>query len=138
VVYPFQTVFPPSIPERKASVKESNEIKALIRQSLIFRGGYMNVQSLESENDPLVGKFDPKLLDHTRIPILTKEEMDAGVDSDMVKRKANAIGKGDDVAAFIAAQKLLYKQYQTTNKIYPNPKFTTNERPAGYVSQFGF
>jgi len=56
----------------------------------------------------------------------------------MVKRKANAIGKGDDVAAFIAAQKLLYKQYQTTNKIYPNPKFTTNERPAGYVSQFGF
>jgi hypothetical protein len=138
VVYPFQTVFPPSIPERKASVKESNEIKALVRQALIFRAGYMNVQSLESENDPLVGKFDPKLLDHTRIPILTKEEIDAGSDSDMVKRKANAIGKGDDVAAFIAAQKLLYKQYQTTNKIYPNPKFTINERPAGYVSQFGF
>ena len=138
VVYPFQTVFPPSIPERKASVKERDELNALIRQSLIFRGGYMNVQSLESENDPLVGKFDPKLLDHTRIPILTKEEIDAGVDSDMVKRKANAIGKGDDVAAFISAQKLLYKQYQTTNKIYPNPKFTTNERPAGYVSQFGF
>ena len=138
VVYPFQTVFPPSIPERKASVKESDEIKALVRQALIFRGGYMNVQSLESENDPLVGKFDPKLLDHTRIPILTKEEIDAGGDSDMVKRKANAIGKGDDVAAFIAAQKLLYKQYQTANKIYPNPKFTINERPAGYVSQFGF
>jgi len=63
VVYPFQTVFPPSIPERKASVKERDELNALIRQSLIFRGGYMNVQSLESENDPLVGKFDPKLLD---------------------------------------------------------------------------
>lgn len=131
-----QTSF--SLKERKASVKERDELNALIRQSLIFRGGYMNVQSLESENDPLVGKFDPKLLDHTRIPILTKEEIDAGVDSDMVKRKANAIGKGDDVAAFIAAQKLLYKQYQTTNKIYPNPKFTTNERPTGYVSQFGF
>jgi hypothetical protein len=131
-----QTSF--SLKERKASVKESNEIKALVRQAIIFRGGYMNVQSLESENDPLVGKFDPKLLDHTLIPILTKEEIDAGVDSDMVKRKANAIGKGDDIAAFVAAQKLLYKQYQTNNKTYPNPKFTTSDRPAGYVSQFGF
>lgn len=123
---------------RYASVKERDEINLLLRQAMIFRGEYMNVESLENSSSPLVGKFDPNLLNTKVIPILTKQEMDAGSDSDMVKRKAAAIGRTSDINDFVAEQKLLYKKYNTNKKPYPNPEFKTSDRPAGYVSQFGF
>jgi len=123
---------------RYASVKERDEINLLLRQAMIFRGEYMNVESLENSSSPLVGKFDPNLLNAKMIPILTKQEMDAGSDSDMVKRKAAAIGRTSDINDFVAEQKLLYKKYNTNKKPYPNPQFKTSDRPAGYVSQFGF
>ena len=105
---------------------------------MIFRGEYMNVESLENSSSPLVGKFNPNLLNTKMIPILTKQEMDAGSDFDMVKRKATAIGRISDINDFVADQKLLYKKYNTNKKPYPNPQFKTSDRPAGYVSQFGF
>ena len=123
---------------RYASVKERDEINLLLRQAMIFRGEYMNVESLENSSSPLVGKFNPNLLNTKMIPILTKQEMDAGSDFDMVKRKATAIGRISDINDFVADQKLLYKKYNTTKKPYPNPQFKTSDRPAGYVSQFGF
>jgi len=123
---------------RYASVKERDEINLLLRQAMIFRGEYMNVESLENSSSPLVGKFDPNLLNAKMIPILTKQEMDAGSDSDMVKRKAAAIGRTSDINDFVAEQKLLYKKYNTNKKPYPNPELKTSVRPAGYVSQFGF
>jgi hypothetical protein len=123
---------------RYASSKEVDQINILLRQALIFKGNYMNVQSLESSNDPLVGKFNPKALDAKMIPILTKQEMDEGADSTIVKRKAEAIGRLEDINDFVAEQKLLHKKYITNKKPYPNPQFQTSTRPAGYVSQFGF
>jgi len=123
---------------RYASVKERDEINLLLRQAMIFRGEYMDVEALESSNSPLVGKFNPNLLNAKMIPILTKQEMDAGSDSDMVKRKAAAIGRTSDINDFVAEQKLLYKKYNTNKKPYPNPELKTSVRPAGYVSQFGF
>ena len=123
---------------RYASVKERDEINLLLRQAMIFRGEYMNVESLENSSSPLVGKFNPSLLNAKMIPILTKQEMDAGSDSDMVKRKAAAIRRTSDINDFVAEQKLLYKKYNTNKKPYPNPELKTSVRPAGYVSQFGF
>lgn len=88
----------------------------------------MNVQSLESENDPLVGKFDPKLLDHTLIPILTKEEIDEGKDSAMVKRKAKAIGREDELDKFFNEQLALYKKHIKNKRPYPNPGYSAETR----------
>ncbi len=114
--------------ERNATVKERDEIKGILRQAMIPLGGYMNIRSLEEKSDPLVGKFDPFALDARFIPILTKEEIDAGVDSDMVKRKAKAIGREDELNKFFNEQLALYKKIKKNKRPYPNPGYSAETR----------
>jgi len=115
-------IFRTSPRERFATVKERDQIKTLLRQAMIPMGGYMNIKHLEDESAPSVGKFNPTALDARFIPILTRQEINEGKDSDMVKRKALAIGRGDEVEKFFNEQDALYKKYIKNKRPYPNPR----------------
>ena len=115
-------IFRKSPRERFATVKERDQIKTLLRQAMIPMGGYMNIKHLEDESAPPVGKFNPTALDARLIPILTRQEINEGKDSDMVKRKAIAIGRGDEVEKFFNEQDALYKKYIKKKRPYPNPR----------------
>jgi hypothetical protein len=122
------TLFKTTPRERNATVKERDEIKGLLKQAMIPLGGYMNIRSLEEEHDPLVGKFNPLALDARFIPILTKEEIDEGKDSAMVKRKAKAIGREDELDKFFNEQLALYKKHIKNKRPYPNPGYSAETR----------
>ena len=115
-------IFRTSPRERFATVQERDQIKTLLRQAMIPMGGYMNIKHLEDESAPSVGKFNPEALDARFIPILTRQEISEGKDSDMVKRKALAIGRGDEVEKFFNEQNALYKKYIKKKRPYPNPR----------------
>jgi hypothetical protein len=121
-------IFRKSPRERFATVKERDQIKTLLRQAMIPMGGYMNIKHLEEESAPSVGKFNPTALDARLIPILTRQEISEGKDSDMVKRKALAIGRGDEVEKFFNEQNALYKKYIKKKRPYPNPGYSAETR----------
>jgi len=121
-------IFRTSPRERFATVKERDQIKTLLRQAMIPMGGYMNIKHLEEKTAPSVGNFEPTALDARFIPILTRQEINEGKDSDMVKRKALAIGRGDEVEKFLNEQDALYKKHIKNKRPYPNPGYSAETR----------
>ena len=112
-----------------ATEEEKEDILLTVRQAAIFQGEYMNLETLELGVGAIVGRFNPKALNASKIPILTKEEIDQGKDAEAVSRKATAIGRGNEVYDFFSEQSSLYDAFEKSNRPYPNPVFTSSNRP---------
>ena len=121
-----------------ATEEEKDDILLTVRQAAIFQGEYMNLETLELGVGEIVGRFNPKSLKASKIPILTKEEIDQGKDALSVFRKASAIGRGDEVYDFFSEQSSLYDAFVKSERPYPNPVPTSSNRPQGFINRFGF
>ena len=121
-----------------ATEEEKDDILLTVRQAAIFQGEYMNLETLELGVGEIVGRFNPKSLKASKIPILTKEEIDQGKDAESVKRKAIAIGREDEVYDFFSEQSSLYDAFVKSERPYPNPVPTSSNRPQGFINRFGF
>ena len=104
-----------------ATKDQAEDIKLLYKKAAASLGLYTNPNTLTTRVLPEGEAFNPEALDPKFIPILTEEEIRKGSNDDIVKRKAELIGKGDAVLEFYNLQKDLLDRYK--KKKYPYPSY---------------